>query len=120
MPFVFQQATGKVRNVLRYKHFGHFTGSGNVNTRDGDLVTIATDKRLTRNDNRRGTDVYPLRLSTGRFTFLTHQSTPTSGSISLWPHVLSPDGSAVLFETDAQFSSADTDHQWDAYLRDLP
>jgi hypothetical protein len=120
LPFVFQRATGKVRNLLGYRHFGHVSGSGNVNTRHGALVTIGTDKRLTRNDNRRGADVYLLRLSTGRFTLLTHQNTPTSDRPSFWLHLLSPDGHVLLFQTDAQFSSADTDHELDAYLRDLP
>ena len=101
LPFVYQQATGKARNVLGNKYIGRRSGEGSVDSLHGNLVTIGTDARLTEDDNRRREDVYLLRLGTGKFTLLTHQNLPTTGGTSAGPgmHPLSRDGRVLLFET---------------------
>jgi hypothetical protein len=40
-------------------------------------------------------------------------------SSASWSQMLSRDGHVLLFETDAQYASADTDHGFDAHLRQL-
>jgi hypothetical protein len=123
LPFVYQRATGKVDSPLGNLPLGGSFGEGSVNSLHGNLVTIGTDAALTRGDTRRfGEDVYLLRLSTGRFTLLTPQNPPTrdhTGTAS-WSQMLSRDGHVLLFETAAQYTSADSDHDFDAYLRHLP
>jgi hypothetical protein len=122
LPFVYQRQTGKLRNVLGLDSLGKYYGQGHVNSLNGNRVTISTNAPLTQDHSRpSGENVYLLRLSDWTFSLLT--PTDSRGyrvGTDPWSQVLSRDGHVLFFETDRNYTSTDTDQQWDAYLRDIP
>lgn len=98
-------------------------------SRDGARMVLATDGRLSVNDDDTQTDIYLLQVATGAVTRVTQRADGrvapwapcAGGNVGGW-WAFSGDGTAVTFNSARNFVSADTDTVRDPYLArvDLP
>jgi methylglyoxal synthase len=78
-------------------------------TADGSCAPFETREKLTSDDTDDSNDIYVRCGST------TKKLTPGNGAFDASFDAISPDGQCVVFETEEQLASTDTDTQNDAY-----